>query len=187
MKSIKSDHYVALKVTLKRDPKSGQKVVNVDSSDLATVQSWEVASCVYVIVRDRIIQYVGCSSVDFHKRFCEGIRAAEKGGYKWPTSDGTYDLFIWKIRGPRPAVEAVEAEVAFLHRAVLGDWPIELNQISPKRGRVQAKESQLGKSMSFGIFAWLMEDEHIYASTEDMEFLGQLLRRTYGLSADAMD
>ena len=166
---------VTLKVKVTHDVKARHKIVTLDKSGLARIKNWNATACVYVIVSNKIIQYVGCSSSNFFRRFTRGISQAHAKGYRWPTYDGPYQLFIWKITESRDFVEAVEAEVAFLHRAVLGDWPIELNQISPKRHLVHAGASAFGKSLAFGIYSWLIRREHVVSDCDDITFL-KLLR-----------
>lgn len=176
MECAAPNNRVTLKVKVTHEGEARRKIVTLDKSGLARIKSWNAAACVYVIVSNKIIQYVGCSSSNFFKRFTNGISQAHtKKGYRWPTYDGPYQLFIWKIDGSRDFVEAVEAEVAFLHRAVLGDWPIELSQISPKRHLVHAGASAFGKSLAFGIYSWLMHKGHVIANDGDVTFL-RLLR-----------
>jgi hypothetical protein len=169
---------VTLKVKITRDAIAHRKIVTLDKSGLARIKNWNAAACVYVIVSNKIIQYVGCSSSNFFVRFTNGISQAHAKGYRWPTYDGPYQLFIWKIDQPRYFVEAVEAEVAFLHRAVLGDWPIELNQISPKRHLVHAEASAFGKSLAFGIYSWLIRKGHVISGGNDVAFLRVLRDRS---------
>lgn len=166
---------VTLQVKVTRDAETGRKIVTLDKSDLARIKSWDATTCVYVIVSNKIIQYVGSSSSNFFKRFTYGISQVHGNGYRWPTYDGPYELFIWKIDEGRHFVEAAEAEVAFLQRAVLGDWPIELNQISPKRHLVHTGASSFGKSLAFGIYFWLIHEGHVVSNVDDVNFL-ELLR-----------
>lgn len=169
---------VTLNVKVTRDAKARRKIVTLNKSGVARIKNWNAAACVYVIVSKKIIQYVGCSSRNFFRRFTHGISQAHAKGYRWPTYDGPYQLFIWKINEPRYFVEAVEAEVAFLHRAVLGDWPIELNQISPKRHLVHPEASAFGKSLAFGIYSWLISKGHIVSNGDDVIFLRLLRERS---------
>lgn len=169
---------VTLKIKVTRDPNSYRKKVIVDKKGLARINSWNATVCLYVIISNKAIQYVGCSSRNFFDRFTHGIRQAHSKGYRWPTYDGQYQLFIWRIKEARYFVEAVEAEVSFIHRAVLGDWPIELNQISPKRHLVHASASAFGKSLAFGIYSWLIRHEHIFSTSDDVVFLRQLHHRS---------
>lgn len=164
-----------LQVKVTRDTDARRKIVTVGKSGLTRIKSWDATACVYVIVSNKVIQYVGCSSSNFFRRFTYGISQAHGKGYRWPTYDGTYKLFIWKIAATRSFVEAVEAEVAFLHRAMLGDWPIELNQISPKRHLVHAGASAFGKSLAFGVYSWLIRKGHVVSRSDDFTFL-RLLR-----------
>ena len=171
-------HRSKLKLTISHDNTERRKTVTLDQLCLNRIKGWNVSVCLYVVVRYKTIQYVGCSTRDFFKRFTHGIRQAHTVGYRWPTSDGHYQLFIWKIDGGRDVVESVEAEVAFLQRAVLGDWPIELNQLSPKRHLVQPQASAFGKSLAFEIYSWLMLKQHIAHTPGDIDFLKQLRARS---------
>lgn len=165
-------------VKVVHDDLLGRRAVTLDVKNRDEIREWNASICVYVVVRNRTIQYVGSSSRDFFQRFTDGIRQAHRKGYRWPTTDGCYELFLWKIEGPRYFAEAVEAEVAFIHRAVLGDWPIELNQISPKRHLVHPEASAFGKSLAFGIYAWLLRKEHITSTPDDLAILNILYDRS---------
>jgi hypothetical protein len=178
MDCARPSNRVTLKVKVTRDLLTSRKIVTLDKAGLARIKSWKATGCLYVIVSNRTIQYVGCSSRDFAKRFSDGINRAHSNGYRWPTYDGQYQLYIWKIEESRYFVEAVEAEVAFLHRAVLGDWPIELNQISPKRHLVHASASAFGKSLAFEIYSWLIREGTVVSTKDDVAFLRQLRARS---------
>ena len=178
MNCITPRHRSKLEVKVTRDQQSGRKVVMLDKTSHSRIKSWNATACLYVVVRFKAIQYVGCSTKDFFKRFTYGLQQAHAKGYRWPTTNGQYQLFVWKMDGGRSFVEAVEAEVAFLQRAVLGDWPLELNQISPKRHVVQPEASAYGKTLAFGIYAWLVEKKHVYADASDVGFLAQLRARS---------
>jgi hypothetical protein len=178
MECAAPNHRVTLQVKVARDAEARRKIVTLDKRGLSRIKSWAATACVYVIVRDKIIQYVGCSSSNFFVRFTYGISQAHARGYRWPTYDGSYQLFVWNIAEPRNFVEAAEAEVAFLHRAVLGDWPIELNQISPKRHLVHPEASAFGKSLAFGIYSWLIRKSHVSSDVHDLAFLAILRDRS---------
>ena len=172
------NHRATVTVKVGRDPLSRNKVATLDEKSRDRVQAWNATVCVYVIVRNDTIQYVGCSSRNFFQRFSQGLKQVHAKGYRWPTTGGRYKLFVWKTPDQRSFAEALEAEVAFLHRAVLGDWPIELNQVSPKRHLVQKAASAFGKSMAFEIFAWLMQKKHIVSTDDDFALLKQLHDRS---------
>ena len=167
-----------LRVTITHNHPTRRKIVTLDKMSRSRIKNWNAAACVYVIVRNLTIQYVGCSSTNFFKRFTAGLGQAHAQGYRWPTTDGHYQLFIWKINKPRYFVEAVEAEVALLHRAVLGDWPIELSQLSPKRHLVHPEASAFGKRLAFGIYIWLASKEHIVFAKDDLVFIEELWKRS---------
>lgn len=163
---------------IERNPEERTQKIKLDANSRKMLAQNDVLICVYAIVRQNCLQYVGSTSSGFFARFTNGIQRSNGTGYRWPTTDGAYELLRWDQQGNRTLAEAMEAELAFLHRAIMGEWPIEMNQLSPKRGPVHLMDSVKGKQFAFGAIKWIFSNGLMPHDESNEQLIADLHART---------
>ena len=89
----------------------------------------------YLVGLDGNLHYVGITNTSMSARINMGLKANGKNGYhgyKWKSirTPLTLDVFCWSGLGAiRKALEAIEAEVAYLCRNDTGEWPLSQTEI----------------------------------------------------------
>jgi len=94
---------------------------------------------IYLVGLRGRLHYVGVANCTMSRRIWRGLKAKGKNGYhgyEWKSIRAplTLDVICWSGAGSDlKALEAVEAEVAFLCRTETGQWPLSQTEIHFRR------------------------------------------------------
>lgn len=139
----------------------------LDKPAMAQLATLSAISCVYVVTRNKQVQYVG-EATKFGDRFQKGIKNSEH--YAWAQSAGNFNVDAWEMPNDAQFRNAVECEVAFRIR-LLGAWPVDLKKIAPHhwhRGEPSIWQASFRASE---IVQWLISNRGIAQQPEDAAFL----------------
>jgi len=84
-----------------------------------------------VVDNEGNIHYIGQTKRSLAARMRSGFSPKSGSGYhgyKWRHNDGLYKLIVW-FMSLEDHIETVEAEIVYLIRDRLGNWPLSQNEI----------------------------------------------------------